>query len=322
MPFTKPENEHQDLIAEQAMTWFSQLQSESVSAEKKLQFLHWQAKSPLHKSAYDEILLFWNDSDFNQALTETPLSSSYTAEKTASHARLYWLSSAMAAGFALFAIMFDPLIYLQADYQTAIGAQQQIQLSDGSSVTLNTDSALAIDFTSNERRVRLLKGEAFFAVYSNKNRPFIIDSGETETRVLGTKFIVNNNPNGDKVTVLEGLVKVSSLNHDESINIHPEQQVINSNIGLKDVTQVNLKTESAWLNKRLVYKDQSLEDVINDLDRYLPGTIVIKDSELNHYKINARLNISNPKSALLALQHTLPITITQLSPWLTIISKS
>ena len=323
MPFKKPENEQDDLIADQAMAWFSRLQSESVSAEEKMQFLNWKAQSPLHKNAYDEITMFWDDAEFNQALTEATLSIDLkqSNNKSTSNTRSYWLSGAMAACLALFVVLFEPITYIQADYQTAIGVQRLIHLSDGSSVTLNTDSALAVDFNDSERRVRLLKGEAFFAVNSDKHKPFIIDSGETETRVLGTKFIVKNKPTGDKVTVVEGLVKVSSLQHDQFVLLHREQQVDNSDLGLEEVISISVKDETAWLTNRLIYNDKPLSEVISDLERYLPGAIFIKDSQLKRYKINARLDISDPDAALDTLQQTLPITITHLSPWVKIISK-
>ncbi len=321
MPFKQVENEQDGLIADQAIAWFSRLQSESVSAEEKMQFLKWKGQSLLHKNVYDEISLFWDDPEFNQVLAEATLSKELNKGKKTASYRSYWLSGAMAACLALFVVIFDPLTHIQADYQTAIGEQQSINLSDGSSVMLNTNSALAIDFTDTERRVRLLKGEAYFAVNSDKNKPFVIDSGETVTRVLGTKFIVKNNPAGDRITVVEGLVKVSSLEYGEFVHLHPKQQVINSGSGLKKVVSINIKMETAWLSNRLVFKNQALSEVVSELENYLPGIVFITDSQLKQYKINARLDISNPETALKALQHTLPVTITHISPWLTVISK-
>jgi len=323
MPFKKPKNSQDDLIAEQAIEWFSRMQTESITAEERMQFLHWQAESPEHKLAYAEITDFLDNSDFIQALSETKLSSNDDELAVFKKSKQsYWLPSALAACLGLLAILFDPFIFLQADYQSDIGSQKTIHLSDGSDVILNTDSAIAIDFNETERRVRLLKGEAYFAVYSNKDKPFIIDSGETETEVLGTKFIVKNNAAGDEVSVIEGLVKVSSLNHDQSIQLRPEQQVSNSSSGLNPVVAIKSKDVSAWLKQRLIYKNTPLIQVINDLERYLPTVIFIQDKSLLDYKINARLDISKPELVLATLQKTLPITVTELSPWISIISRS
>jgi len=299
------------------------MQSESISAEEKLQFYSWKAQSPEHKQAYDEVTGFLDNTDFIHALSEAKLSSEGNELADFKQSKQsYWLPSAIAACLGLLAILFDPFIFLQADYQSEVGSQKTIYLSDGSEVILNTDSAIAIDFNDDERRVRLLKGEAYFAVYSNKDKPFIIDSGETETEVLGTKFIVKNSASGDAVSVIEGLVKVSSLNHDQSIQVRPEQQVVNSPSGLKPVTAIKSKDVSAWLNHRLVYKNAPLVQVINDLERYLSTTIFIQDKLLSDYKINARLDISEPKQVLAILQKTLPIKVTELSPWVSIISRA
>ncbi|MGZ8171632.1 MULTISPECIES: FecR family protein [Methylobacter] len=321
--FSKSDNEQDELIAEQAIAWFTRLQLNSLSNQEKLQFQSWKAQSPAHEQAYEEISQLWNNTDFNLALGQTKLSYPLrqTEQKPARIYRKHRASAlAMAAGFALFVVLSDPMTWLQADFYTGVGDQQTVQLSDGSSVTLNTDSAIAVAFDSDERRVNLLKGEAYFDVQTNKQRPFVVNSGETETQVLGTRFIVRDGSSEDKVTVIKGLVKVSNLQQEQSVFLHPDEQVTNTKSGLTAISKTTNK-DTAWLQGRLSFQDAPMAEVVKELDRYLPGMILLNDNSLKDYRINARFDITHPAQALDALEQTLPIKITRLSNWVTVISQ-
>ncbi len=318
--FSKPDSEQDELIAEQAVAWFTRLQLNSLSSREKLQFQNWKAQSPAHEQAYEEVSQLWQNADFNLALGQAKLS--YPLRRTP--VRIYqkhWASAlAMAAGFALFVVLADPMTRLQADFYTGTGAQQTVQLSDGSSVTLNTGSAISLAFNSDERRIKLLKGEAYFDVQTDKQRPFVVDSGETETQVLGTRFIVRDSAGEDKVTVIKGLVKVSSLPQEQSVFLHPDEQVTNTTSGLTAINKAANK-DTAWLQGRLSFQDTPMSEVVKELDRYLPGMILLRDNSLKDYRINARFDITHPVQALDALEQTLPIKITRLSKWVTVISQ-
>jgi transmembrane sensor len=98
-------------------------------------------------------------------------------------------------------------------YTTDIGERRSITLADGSTVDLNARSRLRIEFTKGERRVLLLDGQALFQVSKDKNRPFIVSSGNATVRAVGTQFDVNRKASGTTVTVLEGRVAVYSSTH-------------------------------------------------------------------------------------------------------------
>lgn len=320
--FSKPDSEQDELIAEQAIAWFTRLQLNSLSSHEKLQFQAWKAQSPAHEQAYEEISRLWNNTDFNLALGQAELSYPMrrTEQKSTRIYQKHWASAlAMAAGCALFVVLSDPMTWLQADFYTNVGDQQTVQLSDGSSVTLNTDTAITVAFNSDERRINLLKGEAYFSVQTDMQRPFVVNSGETETQVLGTRFIVRDGSSEDKVTVIKGLVKVSNLHQEQSVFLHPDEQVTNTSSGLAAVSKTTNK-DTAWLQGRLSFQDTPMIEVVKELDRYLPGMILLRDNSLKDYRINARFDITQPAQALDALEQTLPIKITRLSNWVTVIS--
>src|ERR1035437_10154260 len=117
--FSKPDSEQNELIAEQAIAWFTRLQLKSLSSHEKSQFQTWKEQSPAHGQAYEEVNQLWNNTDFNLALGQAKLSYPLqrAEQKPARIVQKRWvLSLAMAAGFALFIVLSDPLTRLQADF--------------------------------------------------------------------------------------------------------------------------------------------------------------------------------------------------------------
>jgi transmembrane sensor len=92
---------------------------------------------------------------------------------------------------------------------TRVGEVRELPLDDGSVVTLNTNSEVAVKYSEESRQVRLLRGEALFDVAKNKRRPFIVLAGETQVRAIGTSFSVSMLPQHPiEVLVREGVVEL------------------------------------------------------------------------------------------------------------------
>ncbi len=109
-----------------------------------------------------------------------------------------------AAAFLGYRLEQDP------EYITSIGEQRTVPLDDGSRIALNSNSQVQIEFTADKRTVRLLRGEAFFEVAHNKERPFVVIAGENEVTAVGTAFEVRYEPDHIDVTLVEGKVNVTS----------------------------------------------------------------------------------------------------------------
>lgn len=318
-----PDDSADNTVAEMAAYWQSRSASGQMTVEEEERFQTWLAEDPAHRRVYDEIAGLWLHPDLTEALKTIPLSSKRSGKVRNRRSwglfkPVMWLSPA-AAALIIAAVIWQPVLYWQADYLTGVGEQRTITLSDGSEVTLNTDSAIELAYQGHERRVRLLKGEAYFAVNKNPARPFIVDSGEIVTRVLGTRFFVRNGEMKDTVTVVEGRVEVGGLTHQQKAVLTRGERVSGTKTGVTGVVQAP-EQSGAWLDQHLVFQNTPLPDVIAELDRYLPGSVFLADrSALNAVKVNARLNIKNPRTALDALEQTLPIKITHAGPWLALI---
>jgi ferric-dicitrate binding protein FerR (iron transport regulator) len=170
-----------------------------------------------------------------------------------------------------------------------------VVLSDGSKVWLNSESSLRypISFAGPTRGVELT-GEGYFEVAKNVSRPFIVSTGETSVRVLGTSFNVNayTNENSIRVTLVEGSVHVSK--HLFSKILKPQQQaVINDDIQVH--SSFDMEEVLAWKNGRFAFNGSDIQQVMHELARWYDLDVVYTKEikEKFHVEMTRNTNLSN-----------------------------
>lgn len=314
-------SDSEDLIDEQAAAWFVRLRADTIGDAEKAAFARWRAQNPAHQQAFDELCMLWGDPGLKRALSEaeTPLAEfPRPKDKARRHFRL---PLAMAACLALlFVFRIELAVLFQADYVTGVGEQKTVYLEDGSAVTLNTDSALAVTMKGDRRSIELLKGEAFFDVRPDAGRPFIVHADHSITRVLGTRFFVHEKDHSDEVKVLSGRVEVTDGQRwRQSVVLRDGDAVSVGRSGHGETGRLDTKQATSWLDGYLVFEDIALGDVIEQVQRYRNGMVVFRDSSLRGLKINGRINLREPERILDTLEKTLSVKITRLSDWLVII---
>lgn len=306
-------------IDEQATVWFVRLQSGKVSPSEKESFMRWLNQADAHREAFNEISKLWGDTDLLQALSDT-------AQKRGIKPRgknriAYFMPLAMAACLAVAFYCGNELkIFVQGDYSTSVGERKTVYFDDGSTAMLNTDSAIAVNMSGEQRRVELLKGEAYFEVKSDPARPFVVQADHSTTRVLGTRFFVHQKSDGDEVKVVSGRVEVSSLKGSKSTSILRDRESVSSDeSGLGEVLLMDSALNTSWVKGFLAFDNVPLEHVIDQIRRYRTGMVVYRDSALRGLRINGRLNLQASDDMLKVLSKNLSIKMTYLTDWLVII---
>ena len=233
--------------------------------------------------------------------------------------------AALAACIAL-AVLPDALLSLRANHSSTTGEIKTVDLEDGSQLFLAPESAVALSFGPAERRVELLHGEAFFDVTTEEARPFLVDAGDVETQVLGTRFAVGLGEASAQVAVEEGSVQVSypagltdsaagreTLSPGERVRVGPDGRVI------RDAMSPSLV--AAWRDGKLVAQNRPLGELVAVLDRYFDGWIVVADAELAREPLTGIYALSDPKAALRAMVATQGATLREVSPWILVVSR-
>ncbi len=217
------------------------------------------------------------------------------------------------------AFFFVPglVIRFQADHVTSTAEVQSLGLDDGSIVRLGPDSAIDVVYEAGERRVRLLKGEAFFEVKPDPNRPFRVVTRDVETVVLGTSFNVRFTGDGAEVSVRKRSGWRRHRKSQERLEPGNWAQVgWNGSVqrGAMPPDEV-----APWLHGQIVARDRPLGDVVDELRRYFPGAIVVASSGLGSRRVTGVYNLADPVSALRAIAGTHGGSVTQLTPWLLVV---
>jgi len=306
-------------IDEQATAWFVRLRSGSLSENDRQAFESWLRQSQAHALAFEEACQLWDDEALKLAAASA---AGLAAVSTVLHGqplsknRSSWRWGAVAATCAVLMIaayQLDIVVRLLADHRTATGEQLKIQLPDHSLATLNTRSAIAVNFDGTSRRVGLLDGEAFFQVEPDRNRPFVVEGQQIFSRAVGTKFLVRIQPREIRVTVVEGMVELApAAGGWAPVQLTAGRQATADIYAAGPVREVNLETETAWLRGRLVFENTKLSDVIEEIRRYHKGVIVIWSPTIGNIRVSGSYALSDLDGILTTLAETLPIRIARI----------
>ena len=160
------------------------------------------------------------------------------------------------------------------------GGEYSVVLGDGTSVCLNSESELRypVQFDRGERRV-FLRGEGYFEVAKDPEHPFVVEVEDAKIEVLGTIFNVSGYAEEERVvtTLVEGVVRLSSDN--ESVLLEPNEQGVLDKDGHLSKVEVNVFPYVAWQKGLFVFRQQSLERVMQVVSRWYDVKVVFKDEE-------------------------------------------
>jgi len=231
----------------------------------------------------------------------------------------------------------DSAVVNRIEIMTRKGVRKQLVLPDGTKVWLNADSKLSYDNSMNEDDVRSvnLEGEAFFDVVKDVHRPFFIVTKEISIKVLGTVFNVKAYPDEDKTetTLLEGSIElVVNERPKEKFMLKPNERLevkkntitdamggiasdsVSNNTALTNniiltignLSKVNVDNheyikETSWVDDRLVFKDETLEEIVPRLERWYDLNIEITE-KLKTYRYTGIITKESIGQVLTAMQ--------------------
>ncbi|NWJ23934.1 FecR domain-containing protein [Rhizobium sp. RM] len=307
-----------------ALSWFFLLQGEPDSHELRSRFEEWRDANPAHCRAFDKVAAGWALPETDEVAHRIAAARGFGNAAQAANVVEFrqpkrrwirWVGAAAAAIVVAIGVQQYPGLRVQweADYVTIAGGREEVLLPDGSKVTLNTDTAIALEFEGNRRGVRLLRGEAYFDVVHDVSRPFEVTAAFSEVEVKGTAFSVRRDDNQDSVALERGHVEVRNLaDPGKRADLQPGQAVVASATGISPVHATDVSVTFAWLKGQITFEDQPFGAVIHELARYYGHTIIRTDDDLDAVKVNGRYRLDNPERAIRSLAATVGATVTRL----------
>jgi transmembrane sensor len=174
-------------------------------------------------------------------------------------------------------------------FETRHGEQLTHRLADNSVLHLDSDSAVTIRYSKNERLVTLTAGQADFEVTHEPDRAFRVFAGSAEVLDLGTKFDVRLENDSTVVTVVEGRVAVGPSNQNHAprfVELKPDQQIrVAEGEWPATPIAVDAQRTTSWLRREIVFDHEPLEQVAAEYNRYAPKPIEIATPALRNLQI-------------------------------------
>jgi transmembrane sensor len=347
-PHTKAK--HNQQILDEAAEWFVDFREDDLDANGKANFSRWLRRSPEHIEAYLEVAALWEDVPnivakesldidalIAQARAEVNIVSlSRPNARNSPQAvgptgffrmRIADRLGLIAASFVIFAGAAGLAWHhwYQGMYATDIGEQRLITLDDGTTVELNARTRLRVNLQSRSRNVELLEGQALFHVAKDSERPFIVKSGTTSVRAVGTQFDVYKKTSGATVvTVVEGRVSVSAPElaavHPTSSNSAPSDSAAYLNAGEQVIVIAQNNTQAAaqaadvsaataWTKREIIFQATPLIDVVEEFNRYSRHQLIIHDPTLRAVRVSGVFSSTEPTSLLRFLSEQLQLSV-------------
>lgn len=305
-------------LEREAFSWIVRLTSGDATDADGCALQAWRNLSPAHEEAFRSAARLWKHAGQAAAMpanARAAIGPGNIPERLVNR-RTLLRGGALAASVVGIAIvgshlqLWPNLDEALADYRTAAGERTRIALADGSEVELNSRSSIAVRFTQTERRIHLISGEAVFTVMIDPDRPFVVEADEGTTRAVGTVFAVRREEDQVGVLCLEGEVEVSKAS---AVRLHVGQRVTYGALGVGPIVNLDAADQLvSWRRGYVVFRDDPLSHVIDELNRYRPGRILLVNRDAARRRISGIVHLDHPDDILMHIQNSMGLRATHL----------
>lgn len=317
-------------VVDQAIGWMVRLQSGEASPQDWDAWKHWQSAQPEHAQAWERV-----QSIQSRLAALPPQASANTFERARRDVsrrqamRLLGLAGVVGGAGTLgwLNLAGNPGAALMADLRTGTGERRRVALDDGSTLWLDTATAVNLNFDAGARRLTLLRGRILVDTGSDANaaakRPFSVHTAQGRALALGTRFLVRQDDAATLVQVFEHAVELRSAGAEADAGkpsvriIRQGEQAWLDQDGPGQPRALDTDAD-AWTDGVLVARDMRLADFCAELARYRSGRLAC-DARVAELRISGVFNLHDTDLALDLVARTLPVRTRQLTRyWVTL----
>lgn len=308
-----PRSQSDEEVRQTAATWVLR-QDRGLTAAEQDEFSQWLAADARHRDALAAQRWGWDELD-RLAGIQTTVHAFPDPDLLAPAPRRFphvpgWLAAGLAAAL-VFSVWFGWRTTSAAGPEPVPAEQiamiEQRTLEDGSVVSLNRGAEIAVQFSTAERRVRLLRGEANFEVAKNPLRPFIVSAEGVDVRAVGTAFNVRLGRSAVEVLVTEGRVEVAQPAREipgtESATVRPvlgagQRTVVplegrGAEPRVSQLSEREMETRLAWQPRLLDFTEAPLNDIVAEFNRRNNVRLRLADHSLEDLRLSATIRSDN-----------------------------
>ncbi|MGF6518696.1 transmembrane sensor [Pseudomonas sp. BT76 TE3572] len=300
-------------VVRAAAQWLALMESGAANDRDRANLQHWRDSHPSHEQAWQKAqLLRQRFTDLPSALAMASLDRPQTSRRTV----LKRAVGAVALVPTAWLISRQlPLDVWRADLRTATGEGKKVQLADGSSLQLNTASAVDIDLKN--RRLTLVEGEIALNVPSTS--PLTIQTRFGQVVASQSEVCVRQGQTGCKVSVLKGAVQLQPL-RGPVFSLRAGQQVSLQAMGAGRVEPFDVLAPG-WRDGVLMAQNQPLGDFLRELSTYRPG-LLRWEPELESLRVTGSFRLEDTDRILTLLAASLPLEVQRRTRyWVTLLPR-
>ncbi|PQP04093.1 iron dicitrate transport regulator FecR [Pseudomonas frederiksbergensis] len=305
-----PEATPQDRLQSEARDWLILLTSGRATVADARALRQWCAQSPEHARAFEQSKLLWQQLQPAAERLQAPRHLGRRA----------FLGGAMAASAAFLLIrgtVPGGFSGLGADYITEVGEQRRVDLADGVSLELNTQTRInRRDSADGARNFELVSGEV--EVLTRAQAPLKVQAGAGWLSASQARFNLRNIDQNVCITCLDGTLQVDVQGH--SIRLESGQQLTYDAGRVSAPQTVDTSAVIAWRQQVLVFNDATLATVIDEINRYRPGMLLLLNSELGKRKVQARFSLDQLAGVALLIRDAYGAKCTELPGGVVVLS--
>ncbi|MEI9991681.1 MAG: FecR domain-containing protein [Rhizomicrobium sp.] len=315
-----------DPLMGESLEWIVRLTSGAATEADADALMRWQARSPAHVAAFNEALrlrLALRAAGRELALMPQTAAGTHIPHSNRLVGRRALLGGAIAASVAgaFFAGpqlgLWPSLAELSADYRTGKGERRQVMLTTGLLLELNTQTSIAVRSAQIKPRVELISGEAAFTANLPPSNAFTVVAGTGKATATQANFDVRSDGDTVCVTCVTGTVEIAQ--RERATQIRSGQQLTYTTDALGAGTASDAEAATAWRRGLLIFRDQPLAQMLDVVNRYRPGRIVLVNQQLARRTFNGILQINHIDGVFAQLQK-LGAQITELPAGIVLVS--
>lgn len=312
-----------DPLAREAIAWVVRLTSGEATTVDAAELRRWRARSPAHEDAYRRAVRLWKNMGKAAQASEPKQLDAVRANRLATRRAFLGGAAAMAAASVGYAVVRPPLGLwpswgeLLADYRTEKGEQRQIAISSEISLELSTLTSISVRSAADQPRIDLIAGEAAITANTVK-KPLVVVASDGLITASSATFNARCVDGRVAVTCLVGEVDVEL--GARSVKVRAGQQVSYTGGGLGSVADVDTAQATSWRSGMLIFHNKPLAEVIEEVNRYRPGRIVITNSDLSHRVVNGTFRRDQLDTFIAQVQQLFGAKVTTLPAGLTLLS--
>lgn len=323
----------QTQVDNEAAVWTWRLDAGELTAAEQGQLEAWLHEDARHRGAFEELKRTWSLLDRLGERPREEAPAGLARGPWGAPARKWYRPAALAAAVLLAAMGAVLWMSLRPGMQvlsTAVGQERHVTLADGSRLTLNTNTVVAVRLTARRREIYLRRGEAHFDVVHDASRPFFVHAGDAVIRDVGTRFEVRLHADRDvDVLVDQGRVQVqgppaadqgsappdgASAGWVRSLSAGERLVIAGPHLSVLSVSPRQIADALAWREGALVFQSEPLSQAIVEVGRYTREHIVLDGPQVASLRISGRFRTDDVPGFFQALQAALPVRVSRPRP--------